>query len=244
MSLSLPRFIAHRGASGVEPENSLSAFRKAAELGAAWVEFDVMLTADGVPVVHHDDDLERIAGVKRPMAATRFAELQEINKGLEEPIPSLSETVALLQRLGLGANVEIKPTPGEARRTADHVVGRLSELWRGDLPPLISSFAWEALEVAQALRPDWPRGLLAYIKQETGEQWPKGDWRAAAKRLGAASFHMNDAAATPERIAAARAAGLKVLVYTVNDPARARALLAAGVDAVFTDYVAEMSGLE
>ena len=60
MSLTLPRYIAHRGASAVAPENTLAAFRKAAELGATWVEFDAMLTADAFAVVHHDDDLKRM----------------------------------------------------------------------------------------------------------------------------------------------------------------------------------------
>ena len=244
MSLSLPRFIAHRGASGVEPENSLAAFRKAAELGADWVEFDVMLTADGVPVVHHDDDLARVTGIERPMAETRYAELRTINAGLEEPIPSLSETLALLQSLGLSANVEIKPTPGEARRTAEQVMATLSEFWRGANPPLISSFAWDALEVAAERRPNWPRGLLLHVNPKNGRQSPKGDWREAAERLDVSSLHVNKEAARPELIAEAKGLGLLFLVYTVNELAEAKALLAAGVDSVFTDYVAEMTALD
>lgn len=244
MTLSLPKFMAHRGASAVAQENSLAALRKAAELGASWVEFDVMLTSDGVPVLHHDADLMRIAGTGRLMAQTSFAELRQINRKLEEPIPSLTEAIAELRRLGLMANVEIKPTPGEGRRTADHVVAWLAEQWREESPPLISSFDWEALEVVRALRPDWPIGVLIDF-EETGDSASQAaGWRETAERVGAVSLHINKGSVTPEIVAEAKSIGLKVLAYTVNDPAAAQQLFALGVDSVFTDCVAEMTAIQ
>jgi glycerophosphoryl diester phosphodiesterase len=238
MTLSLPRYIAHRGASAVAPENTLAAFRKAAELGAAWVEFDAMLTADAFPVVHHDDDLMRIAGIGRAMDQTSFAKLTAINAKLGEPIPTLAETLDLLGKLGLQANIEIKPTPGRAVETAERVLTETAARWPLPVAPLISSFEWEALAVAQKQQPDWPRGLLIDFRDT-----PDADWRAAARDLGAVSLHLDRQSVTKGLVADAKALGLKVLAYTVNDPEQARALWAAGVDCIFTDRVAEMAAL-
>ncbi|MET4806817.1 glycerophosphodiester phosphodiesterase family protein [Limibacillus sp. MBR-115] len=230
--LTLPPFIAHRGASADAPENSLEAFRKAAELGASWVEFDVMLTADGVPVVHHDDNLRRIAGVDRDMAETDFAELQEVNATLATAIPSLEETLAVLGKAGLLANVEIKPTPGTAAETARRTIDTLRRHWGHDTPPLLSSFDWQALAVAADVMPAWPRGVLIDFRDT-----PDADWRRAADRLGAYSLHLDQRSATPALVDEAKALGLRVLTYTVNDPDRARALWNMEVDSVFTDRV-------
>jgi glycerophosphoryl diester phosphodiesterase len=238
MSLTLPRYIAHRGASAVAPENTLAAFRKAAELGATWVEFDAMLTADAFAVVHHDDDLKRIAGIERAMDETSFAKLTAINAKLAEPIPSLAETLDLLGTLGLSANIEIKPTPGRTLETAERVLVETAARWRGGEAPLISSFEWEALAVAQSMQPDWPRGLLIDFRDS-----PDADWRGAAKELGAYSLHLDGPSVTAGLVAEAKALGLKVLVYTVNQPDQARALWAVGVDCIFTDRVAEMAAL-
>jgi glycerophosphoryl diester phosphodiesterase len=238
MTLALPRFIAHRGASAVAPENSLAAFRKAAELGATWVEFDAMLTADAFPVVHHDDGLKRIAGVDRAMDQTSFAKLTAINAKLAEPIPSLAETLELLGELGLLANIEIKPTPGRAVETAERVLAETAARWRGTQPPLISSFEWDALAVAKRLQPDWPRGLLIDFTES-----PQADWKGAAEDLAAFSLNLDGTSVTAERISAAKALGLKVLVYTVNREEDARRLWDAGVDCIFTDRVAEMAAL-
>lgn len=234
--LTLPPFIAHRGASADAPENSLAAFRKAAELGASWVEFDVMLTADGVPVVHHDDSLRRIAGVDRNMAETQFAELQEINLTLAAPIPSLEKTLDVLGETGLLANVEIKPTPGTAAETARRTIDTLRQHWGRDTPPLLSSFDWQALAVAAEVMPDWPLGVLIDFRDS-----PEADWRGTAAQLRAFSLHLDQRSATPARVDEAKALGLHVLTYTVNDPARARALWNMEVDSVFTDRVTAIS---
>ena len=71
--MHLPKVIAHRGASQVALENTLPAFRKAHELGATWVEFDVMLTEDSVAIIHHDDTFLRILGVDKNVHQTSFA---------------------------------------------------------------------------------------------------------------------------------------------------------------------------
>src|SRR5690606_7499071 len=123
--LLLPTVIGHRGAARHAPENTLAGLRKAAELATPWVEFDVMLTADGTAVLHHDETLVRTTGLDRKMAATSYAELASLEAGswfgaafAGEPVPTLEEALACLGEQRLGANVEIKPTAGRQRETA------------------------------------------------------------------------------------------------------------------------------
>ena len=134
-SLTLPRVMGHRGAAGVAPENTLAGLRAAAAMGVSWIEFDVMLSGDGVPVLFHDDNLERITGRKVAMARTPFAELAKLDAGAwfgpgfsGEPIPSLEQALALAVELGLTPNIEIKPTPRRDAATAAAVVETVAEL--------------------------------------------------------------------------------------------------------------------
>src|SRR3984893_11228569 len=107
--LQLPKVIGHRGAAAYAPENTLASFREARRRGATWVETDVVLTADGVPILMHDDSLKRTTGIDRLVAETRRAELPS-------DVPTFEEAIACWGELGLGCNVEIKPTQ---RREAD-----------------------------------------------------------------------------------------------------------------------------
>lgn len=123
--LALPRLIGHRGAKLHAPENTLAGLRTAKRLGVDWVEFDVMLTADGVPLLMHDESLERTAGLDRLLSATPLAEARRLDAGgwfgatfRGEALPTLEEAIACLAEESLGANVEIKPAKGLARETA------------------------------------------------------------------------------------------------------------------------------
>src|SRR5262249_49277981 len=107
---ALPRLIGHRGACGLAPENTVASFRKAEELGVRWVEFAVHLSADGVPVVIHDDTVNRTTSGRGKVAALTLTELQALDAGTwfeprfrGELVPTLETIVALLGRLGLGA---------------------------------------------------------------------------------------------------------------------------------------------
>jgi glycerophosphoryl diester phosphodiesterase len=232
---TLPKVIGHRGAAGRAPENTLAGFAEAARLGVTWVEFDVMLSADGVPVVHHDHDLARTAGGPGRVAELSYAEIAERDAGswfgpafTGERVPSLEAVVKELARLGLGANVEIKPAPGLATQTAVSALSVLRADWPDSLdPPLISSFNREALAAAQDRAPELPRGLLI-------ERVPE-DWRDALARLDCATLHPSRKGLDLAVVDEAKAAGFGVAVYTVNDPEEARHLLGAGVDAVITD---------
>ena len=234
-TLDLPRIIGHRGACAYAPENTLASIRKAAALGARWVEFDVRLTRDGELVLMHDDDLRRTTNGRGHVLDMSANELAALDAGAwfggafaGERVPTLVEAIALLAELGLGANIEIKRGAPEARASAAALGRDLEAHWpRTAPPPLVSSFEMAALEGMQSEAPRWPRGLLA--KELTGE------WRALADRLGAATLNLDHRPLDAAKVALARTAGRPILCYTVNEPARARQLFDWGVTAVFTD---------
>jgi len=232
---TLPRVIGHRGACAYAPENTLASIRKAAALGARWVEFDVRLTGDGELVLMHDDTVARTTNGRGRILDLALNELQALDAGAwfggafaGERVPALAEAVALLAELGLGANIEIKTGKPEARATAEALGRTLAAHWPARAPaPLVSSFEIAALEAMQAAAPQWPRGLLL--------QKLAGDWRGLLDRLGAATLNLDHRPLDRAKTELARAAGRPVLCYTVNDAARARQLFAWGVSAVFTD---------
>lgn len=182
MKLLLPRWIAHRGGGSLAPENTLAGIRLAARMGYKAVEFDVMLSGDGTPVLIHDETLERTINGAGRVCETPDAVLFSLDAGNGERIPQFSEAAELCRSLGLLANVEIKPARGFEVVTAEMVASLAAEFWQGaDIQPLISSFSVEAVEIARDLAPGIPRGLLY-------EQVP-ADWPATARRLQAFSLH-------------------------------------------------------
>ncbi len=234
-SVALPRVMGHRGAAGIAPENTLAGLRTAAAMGMTWVEFDVMLSGDGVPVLFHDDNLKRITGRKASMARTPFAELAKLEAGawfapgfIGEPIPSLEQALALAVELGVTPNVEIKPTPRRDAATAAAVAETIARCWPKDRPgPLISSFSRMALGVARDRVPALPRALIAW-------RLPR-DWESTAEILQCASLHLRALRLRAKTVAKVKRAGYQLAAFTVNDPKRARRLIRFGVDCIITD---------
>lgn len=229
--IALPRIIGHRGAAGIAPENTLAGFRAARAAGARWVEFDVRLSADGVPVVIHDSTLERITGQPTAVARLTADRLAAVEAGAwfaprfaGEGIPTLAAALAECAALGLGANVELKwcgvRSRALARRTADVVRAAQG-------PLLVSSFRPSLLAAFRRRAPDVPRGLLL-------ERLRPG-WRTTARRLGCATVNLGAGAVDGRAIETVGSAGFGLVVYTINHPARAARLLKAGADAVVTD---------
>jgi glycerophosphoryl diester phosphodiesterase len=169
------------------------------------------------------------------VAAVTATEIADLDAGswfaaefAGERVPTLEQAVALLLSLGMSANVEIKPATGHASATGRIVADYLRQHWPEDGPRLLlSSFERAALTAAAEAAPDLPRGLLA-------EDLPQ-DWETALDELGCATLHLDHARLTPNGVAALTADGIPVLLYTVNDPARAIALRAAGAAAIITD---------
>lgn len=234
MLSTLPRLIGHRGAKESAPENTLASIREAARQGAAWIELDVMLTRDGVPVIIHDDTLDRTTSGTGPVPSLDLADLRRLDAGswfdprfAGEPVPTLEEALELARSLGLGLNLEIKPYPGQEGPTAGAAMAMLERLWPSDRPLLVSSFEVPCLEVALELAPAVPRGYLLWD--------PPADWAAIADRIGAATLNVHQDRQTADSVAAYRATGRPVLAYTVNDADRARTLFGWGVAGLFTD---------
>jgi glycerophosphoryl diester phosphodiesterase len=233
-SVDLPPVIGHRGAAALAPENTLAGFREAKRLGCSWVEFDVRLTGDGVPVVCHDSRLRRTTDGHGLISGLPLAMVQAYDAGrhfdprfADERVPTLDEVLTLACELDLGVNIEIKADRGLAAATAEAVADSLKRFAGRLRGVLVSSFIVDALEAFRPLIPEIPTGLLL-------GRLP-ANWRALAERLGCTTINLAQHRLTPARVARLSAAGYPVLAYTVNDPARARILYEWGVISVFSD---------
>jgi glycerophosphoryl diester phosphodiesterase len=223
-----PRIVAHRGGGALAPENTLGAIRLGASMGFAGVEFDVMLSGDAMPVIIHDETVDRTTDGRGEVPRLSYAELSKFRIGKDERIPTFEEAARLCRDLGVWANVEIKPARGHERATGLAVAPRARELWRGAaLPPVLSSFSTVALEAALEAAPELPRGYLV-------DKIPP-DWRQTLQRLGCVALHCNHKYMSEALAAEAHGAGYAILLWTVNDPAIARQMLAFGADCLVTD---------
>ena len=232
-----PLWVAHRGAGKLAPENTLAAFRAGAAFGYRAFECDVKLSADGVPFLLHDDTLQRTTPLQGIAGERPWAELARTDAGAwhsrtyaGEPLPSLDAIAAYCLRNGFALNIEIKPTPGQEERTGELVAREAARLWAGQaVPPLLSSFRPESLRGAHTGAPALPRALLL------DTLWD--GWFAVAQGLGCVAVVTNHRLMNAPLIAQIHGAGLRALVYTVNDAADAQRLLSLGIDGIITDAV-------
>jgi glycerophosphoryl diester phosphodiesterase len=238
--VDIPRIIAHRGSPRAAPENTLASFRRAAEDGARWVEFDAALTIDNRVIIFHDDALERTSDGIGLVAETPFDAISALDAGgwfgpefRGEPVPTLEETLETLSSLALGFNMELKVDRGREVDLAACALPIARDCWPKDAPiPLISSFSLQAIAAAKELFSAWPRGLIF-------DQRP-ADWAELGKTVELATFNGNHQHFTKPIVSEMRDEGYAVLSYTVNDPERAAELFSWGVDAVFTDAPKDM----
>lgn len=230
-----PPVIAHRGASGYAPENTLAAFAKAKACGARWVEFDVQLTADQEVVIFHDDLLQRTSNGQGPLSQQTYAQLQTLDAGswfdvnVPQSIPRLRTVLQFLQQENMAANIELKPLLGQEEILAARVAEECRALQCLDSPDILfSSFSIPAL---QALRQVAPHALLGLLMDTWFDEWP-----TVCAALDCVSVHVNYHVLNKVRAAAIKSMQKYLLCYTVNDPKLALTLFAQGVDAVFSDY--------
>ena len=240
--ISPPQVIGHRGAAACAPENTLAGFRVAKSLNCRWVEFDVRLTADGHPILLHDDRLQRTTDGRGKVGALSLAAVRRHDAGAwfdrsftGQRVPTLQEALTLLAELGLGANAELKAARGREAETGAVVADLLVRRWpRERLGLLISSFQLAALAAAGARAPAIARGILF-------RALPK-NWRSVAERLGCSTIHADHERLCPALVTAVREAGYPLLAYTVNDIKRADTLFAWGVTSVFSDAPQRLRG--
>ncbi|QKD43088.1 glycerophosphodiester phosphodiesterase [Alicycliphilus denitrificans] len=232
-----PRWIAHRGAGRLAPENTLAAFRLGAQHGYRMFECDAKLSGDGVVFLMHDATLERTTsghgiGGERP-----WSDLAQLDAGgwhsrqyAGEPLPTLANVAHWCIANGCHLNIEIKPTPGTELETGRAVAQLAARLWQGrDVPPLLTSFKPQALAAAREAAPDLPRGLLL-------DQLRAG-WLDEARTLGCLAVVCNHALWSAATVAEVHGAGLRALSYTVNDEWAAERLIALRTDGIITDRV-------
>jgi glycerophosphoryl diester phosphodiesterase len=237
-----PKIVAHRGGGTLAPENTLAGMRCGLAHGFRAVEFDVMLSADNIPVLIHDPQFGRTVPGHGQVATTTAAELAEMDAGswrgaefAGEPVPAYEQVVAFCKKNGIWMNVEIKPSPGFEAITGTVVAETTRKLFARELAagarpsdlPLFSSFSLEALAAAQETAPDIPRGFLLDVLPP--------DWLDKLRSLDAVALHTNHKKLTPDQARAIKEAGYGLFCYTVNEPERAREILSWGVDAFCTD---------
>lgn len=220
--------IAHRGASGRFPENTLRAFNAAIDAGVQMCELDVQLTSDGALVVIHDETVERTTDGNGAVRAMTLVELKRLDAGVRfrtefkgERVPTLEEVMTLAEgRCGL--NIEIK-SAGVEHKVCELIVRR------GALATaMISSFDWDALAVVRHFEPRMRVGLLA-------SQWP-ARLVGAAFELKAESINPRANMVTEDLCIAAHERNLSVYTWTVDEPVEMRRLIAFGVDGIMTNF--------
>jgi len=230
-----PLVLGHRGASAEAPENTVAAFARARELGADGVELDVRRSADGVLVVHHDPDLSGADPDLSGGGPIKDMTLDEL-RAVRPDLATLED--AFDACAGLLVNAEVKCLPWEVdadqdgsvmRATLDMINARTASADGGSF--VVSSFYLGAIDLARAYAPAIATGWLTHSQPASegapraaahGHPWLNPDVRSALE-------------AGPAGISATHALGLHVSVWTVDDPADARALAASGVDILITN---------
>jgi glycerophosphoryl diester phosphodiesterase len=221
--------IAHRGASGTFPENTVCAFRAAIDAGAEMCELDVQLSRDGAIVVIHDETVERTTDGKGEVAELTLEELKRLDAGAKfkggavkgERIPTLDEVFSVTSGK-CGLNIELKAGGLE------HQVAQIMQARNALADSIVSSFDWEYLKNIQQLHFNIRVGLLA-------EEKPV-DLMMNAVAMRAHSINPRWDMVTSDLCKAAHERGLKVYTWTVDADARMRALIACGVDGIMTNY--------
>ena len=234
--LHLPRLIAHRGAKNRAPENTLAAINEAARCGAGWVELDVQLTEDKVPVIIHDRTLDRTTNGSGELKSVDSNSLTSLDAGYwfdarykGEKVPLLIDALDLCQVLNLGVNLELKTYGTSIYNTALRTLSVVNEFGRGfDEKLLFSSFDTEVLSTLKNLSPTSPRGLL--VDKFHGD--------LAADLLSCDCFSIHPAISflksqiTIEKIVSL---DVPIIPYTVNDLYAAKRLAELNINTFITD---------
>jgi glycerophosphoryl diester phosphodiesterase len=250
-----PLVIAHRGASGIVPENTCLAISTAIDLGADMVEVDIQLSRDGYPVVFHDWDLARTRCSaqysQRELKSLRIGDLnlrqlKQLDVGSWKhrkfaglTMPTLAEVLSLCGGK-IALNLEVKiPANGDEARVRHAMIDKLGEALTGyPLPEsvLISSFDGKVLELARAA---CSTSRLGILPQQQGLR----ETLRLADRLNAFSVHLRCASIRPTVVKSIRGSGVRLYAYTADRTQTFKRLIAAGVDGIFTNFPDRMIAL-
>jgi len=227
-----PLAIAHRGGMALAPENTLAAFERSVALGLRYLETDVVTTRDGELLCFHDTSLRRVTGDPRRVADVDVAAVRRLRVGGVEPVPTLAEalhafpdtcfTIDLKDHAAVSAaSVLLTANPGWARRVcvAGARTGWLDAL-REQVPDVTVALGWRSLTTLVA----WSRGC---VRPPRGVA--RGRFAHVPLRLGGVPVYAERVVEQAHRL------DIRVVVWTVDDPATMHALLDAGVDGIITD---------
>ncbi|PSU36182.1 glycerophosphodiester phosphodiesterase family protein [Photobacterium lutimaris] len=225
----------HRGAAALAPENTLVSIRKAAEAGVSWVEIDTQLCADSIPVVIHDETVNRCTNGKGKIADLNLAELKELDAGswfhsnfAGERIPTLAEAFNTCLDLDLTLNLELKIHHDEQIEPLVNAV--IALIKKMDFPIdklLFSSFQKRALVLCQQQMPDVRRGFIC-------EVW-NGYSLTSIEAIQPYSVHIDHRILTPAIAQNIKDAGYVLKIWTLNKAEKAQHFFNMGVDSIITD---------
>ena len=235
-TMRMPWIIAHRGASGYAPENTLVAFECAVQLGATFLETDLHLTRDGRFVAIHDATLERTTNGHGSVHNYTMAELRELDAGkwfdrefMGEKIPTLEEVLAFSGQHDVVCYLEVKYDVAWGMHHALVAALRNAE---SAARTVVISFDPTTLRAIHKLDPSLMIGLIV--------DHPGEDFVHVATSMGARQVCVAARTVTPELVAKAHQSDLHVVAWTVNDVEEMRALVATGVEGIMTDFPARL----
>ncbi|WP_348800483.1 glycerophosphodiester phosphodiesterase [Flavobacterium adhaerens] len=219
--------IAHRGASGYEPENTLISFEKAIEMGADGIELDVHLSADGHLMVIHDGTLDRTTNGKGFVNQKTLAELTSFRINEEHQIPTLVEVLDLVDRKCL-VNIEIKGD-GCADQVVELIDRYVSEKnWKQD-HFIVSSFDWNSLQQVRFLDENIRIGVLTETDLDLAFSF--------SRFINAKALHPDFQLLTKEYVTKIQEKGILVFPWTVNNPDDIQRMKSFKVDGIITDFL-------
>lgn len=218
--------IAHRGAKGYEPENTLSAFQKALDLRASGIEFDVHLSIDGEIIVFHDETIDRMTDGKGAVKDLSLSELKRFRIDGNHEIPTLSEVLDLVDRKCL-VNIELKVEMAAEKVTTLIERYVLEHNW-AYTDFLVSSFDWKALQEIRKWNPKIPLGVLTETNLELAI--------AFAEFIKSETIHPYFHLLTKENVAQMQAKGLKVFPWTINEPEDLQRIKSLNVNGIISDF--------
>lgn len=227
--------IGHRGAAALAPENTLSGINKAADIGIDWIEIDTQLSLDAVPVIFHDETIDRCSNGEGKLATLTLSELKALDFGAwfsdefsNEKIATLAEVLVLCRERSLSINLEIKVHHDDQ---AQLLVQQVAKVIAAEHFPksqlLLSSFSVSALEHCQRVMPEIRRGFLTSSSSS--------ECLTEVEHLDLYSVHADQATLTEEMALVIGEKGLELMIWTLNDPSKKNVFKAMNVSGIITD---------
>ncbi len=233
--IQISTIIGHRGLASLAPENTLASIKLAHQHNIQWIEADASILGDDTVVLCHDDTLNRCSNGQGSLLAINQSDLIQLDAGswfskefTGEPIPTLAQALTLLSQFNMGFNLELKAQAGVSPdKTVNLIFPIVQKFWKSNKPLLISSFDHDILRIYR--QQDKQQAIGPLYEQIDAH------WHNTMQELNAISLHCDWLNLTPAQAHSIKAAGYQLVIYTCNDRASARQLLAMGVDSIISD---------